>query len=130
ATGVAGLGLALAIVPDLATFVWETLMWQTGSSQSHLTDWGAALANLPAHPLGAGLGSADFVAARFGVTALAADNQYLKYAVELGVLGLTLHVLVLGGIGAAGLHAWRHAALSFQRNTGLLVTVAVLGIAA
>lgn len=129
ATGLAGLGLALALVPDLATFAWETLTWQTGSSRSHLADWGTALANLPAHPLGAGLGAADFVAARFGVTALAADNQYLKYAVELGVLGLALHVLVLGGLGAAGLHAWRRAATPAQRSAGLLVAVATLGIA-
>ena len=127
---VLGAVATLVLIPDLRTFVWETVTLQSGSSHSHLADWSAGLANVPAHPLGAGLGSADFVAARFGVTALAADNQYLKYAVELGVLGLTLHVLVLGGIGAAGLHAWRHAALSFQRNTGLLVTVAVLGIAA
>jgi len=129
ATGVAGVGLAFAFVPDLATFAWETLAWQTGSSRSHLNDWGTALANLPAHPLGAGLGSADFVAARFGVTALAADNQYLKYGVELGVLGLALHVSVLGGLLAAGVRVWRRAASPAQRRAGLLVGITALGIA-
>jgi len=129
ATGVAGLGVALAVVPNLGTFVWETLTWQTGSSRSHLDAWGTALANLPIHPLGAGLGSADFVAARFGVTALAGDNQYFKYAVELGVLGLALHVVVLGGLCAAGLRVWRRAAAPAQRNAGLLVGLTTLGIA-
>lgn len=128
-SGVVGSVVTLMLVPDLGTFIWETLTWQSGSSRSHLADWGAGLANVPAHPLGAGLGSADFVATRFGVTALAADNQYLKYAVELGVLGLALHVLVLGGLGAVGFHAWRRAATPAQRNTGLLVAVATLGIA-
>jgi O-antigen ligase len=79
--------------------------------------------------LGAGLGSADFVATRFGVAALAADNQYLKYAVELGVLGLGLHVLILAGLGAIAFHAWRRAATPAQRTTGLLVAVAAVGIA-
>ena len=128
-TGLAGFAGALFLVPGLATFFWETLTWQTGSSRGHLADWGAALANVPAHPLGAGLGSADFVAARFGVAALAADNQYLKYAVELGLLGVALHVLVLGGVAAAGFHAWRAAATPAQRDAGLLVGVATLGIA-
>ena len=128
ATGVAAVSLAFAFVPDLATFAWETLVWQTGSSRSHLNDWGTALANLPAHPLGAGLGSADFAAARFGVTALAADNQYLKYGVELGVLGLALHVSVLGGLLAAGVRVWRRAATPAQRRAGLLVGITSLGI--
>lgn len=129
ATGLAGLAVAVAFVPQLATFVWETLTWQSGSSRSHLTDWGTALANLPAHPLGAGLGSADLVAARFGITALAADNQYLKYAVELGVLGLAFHVAVLGGLCATGLRVWRLGGAPAARSTGLLVAVMGLGIA-
>jgi hypothetical protein len=128
-TAVAGCVVALVLVPDLATFMWETLTWQSGSSRSHLADWGAGLTNVPAHPLGAGLGSADFVATRFGVAALAADNQYLKYAVELGVLGLGLHVLILAGLGAIAFHTWRRAATPAQRTTGLLVAVAAVGIA-
>ena len=128
-TGLAGFVVTLVLAPDVATFVWETLTWQTGSSRSHLADWGTGLANVPAHPFGAGLGSADFVAARFGVTALAGDNQYLKYAVELGVVGLAMHVLVLAGLGAIGLRAWRRAATADQGRCGLLVTIAALGIA-
>src|SRR2546426_9263514 len=34
-----GFALALVAVPGLATFVWDTLTWQTGSSVGHLTDW-------------------------------------------------------------------------------------------
>ena len=126
--GLAGFAVGLALFPELGTFVWDTVTWQTGSSQSHLADWSSAIANVPAHPLGAGLGSADFVAARFGVTALAADNQYLKYAVELGILGLIVHVLVLVALGAAGFRAWR-CGTPAARRTGLLVAVATLGIA-
>src|SRR5207244_2992324 len=82
-----------------------TLTWQTGSSVSHLTDWGDALDNVAAHPLGVGLGAADQTALRFGLTPLAMDNQYFKYAVEMGLAGGACYVAVLTGICLAGFGA-------------------------
>jgi O-antigen ligase len=81
------------------------------------------------NPLGVGLGATDFVAARFGVRGLTGDNQYLKYAVELGVIGLLLHVGVMGAALASGVRAWRTAPDTPARTTGLLLLTATAGIA-
>ena len=128
--GLAGLAVALLVVPGLADFVWRTLTWQTGSSVTHLSDWSTGLDNLIRQPLGSGLGSTDVVAARFGVTPLAADNQYLRYAVEIGVVGLLLHLGVLGGALASGVRAWLAAPEAPTGQYGLLLAVVVCGIAA
>ena len=124
-----GLVLALFIVPGLSTFVWETLTWQTGSSLSHLTDWGDALDNVAAHPLGVGLGAADQTALRFGLTPLAMDNQYFKYAVEMGLAGGACYVAVLTGICLAGFRASRAANGDLTKLYGLMTAVIALGLA-
>ena len=66
---------------------------------------------------------------RFGLTPLAADNEYFKYAVELGVLGLAAHMVVVGGLCATGFRAWCGPAPEAMRSAGLLVAVAALGMA-
>lgn len=119
----------IGLVPGLATFVWETLTWQTGSSVSHVQDWREGLANFAHYPLGVGLGATEVIAWRFGVTPLAGDNQYLRYALELGLVGLVLHVLTLAGAVTTGLEAWRGARSAAVRDTGLLVAVTALGVA-
>lgn len=118
--------IAAALFPGVVIFAWNTLTWQTGSSASHLEDWRDGLVNTIEHPLGAGLGTADQVALRFGVTPLAYDNQYLTYAVELGIPGLALLLAVLIGGLAAGIRALRGA--EPLRTYGLLVSVTALGI--
>ena len=130
-TGLLGLTAAFVLVPTLADFVWRTLTWQTASSVTHLSDWSVGLDHLLRQPLGSGLGSTDMVAMRFGLTPLTADNQYLRYAVELGVLGLLLHVGVLAGAFASGVRAWlADPGDPVGRGTyGLLVALAVCGIA-
>jgi hypothetical protein len=129
--GLIGLAAAFVFAPGLADFLWRTLTWQTGSSVTHLADWSTGLEHLLRQPLGSGLGSTDIVAMRFGVTPLAADNQYLRYAVELGVLGLLLHIGVLAGAFASGVRAWLVAPREPVGGSsyGLLVAVAVCGIA-
>ena len=124
-----GLAAGLALVPGLASYVWDTLTWQTGSSLSHLTDWSRAFQNLLRYPLGVGLGATDIIAARFGVAPLAGDNQYFNYAVQLGLLGLALHVAVLAGIVAAGARAFGSAATGTGRSYGLLVAAVGVGVA-
>jgi hypothetical protein len=125
----AGLGVALVLAPRLMTFAWETLTWETDSSLTHLGDWTEGLLNFVRHPLGVGLGSTDFVAARFGLAPLTADNQYFRYAVELGGLGLLLHLAVLAGALASG----ARVAFALRREPaaayGVLLVAVVLGVA-
>ena len=96
-----------------------------------LADWPEGVDNFLRHPVGVGLGSTDIEALRFGVTPLTADNQYLRYAVELGALGLVLHVAILAGALAAGVRAWsaaRGQPVGWGGTYGLLLAVTVLGI--
>jgi hypothetical protein len=125
---VGAFALVLVLFPGFADFIWETLTWQSGSSQSHLQDWGEAVDNLVRYPLGAGLGSTEQNAVRFGLTPLAADNQYFKYALELGIPGLLLHVAILVGILLAGVRAAWTAPTETSRTYGLLVATTALGI--
>jgi hypothetical protein len=124
------LSLALLVfVPGLATFIWETVTWQSGSSVTHLRDWRAGFENFALHPLGVGLGAAEIIAWRFGITPLAGDNQYLRFAVELGIVGLALHLAMLAGAVTMGFAAWRQGRSGVVRDTGLLVAVTALGVA-
>jgi hypothetical protein len=129
-TAVVGLAVGMLIAPGLAGFVWDTLTWQTASSITHLGDWTSGFDNLVTHPLGVGLGATDIVAARFGLTPLTADNQYLRYGVELGVLGLVLHVAVLGGALVSGVRVWTAGTdrSELTRDYGLLLAVTGLGV--
>jgi hypothetical protein len=95
-------GCALLLVPQLPTFLWETLTWQTGSSLSHLDAWLLGMENALRYPFGAGLGVADQAAVRFGLYPMAGDNVYLTYAVELGFVGLGLHLATIVGAGITG----------------------------
>ncbi|HZF74007.1 MAG TPA: O-antigen ligase family protein [Gemmatimonadaceae bacterium] len=121
--------VALIALPGLAAFAWDTVTWQTGSSVSHLHDWREGLENFSRYPLGVGLGAADIIAWRFGITPLAGDNQYLRFAVELGIVGLGLHLAILAGAITTGANAWSRARLQPVRDTGLLVALTALGIA-
>lgn len=130
-TGVAACVLAAValavLVPGFATYVWETLTWQSASSVSHVDDWIEGMENALRYPLGAGLGAADQAAVRFGLDPLAGDNQYLKYAVELGVLGLALHVATLVGAALAGVQGARSGD-DQQAAYGVVVAAAACGI--
>jgi len=120
-------GCALLLVPGLATYVWETLTWQSASSLTHLDDWIEGVGNALRYPLGAGLGVADQTAWRFGLEPLAGDNQYLKYAVELGILGLGLHVATLAAAVVTGVQSVRDSK-GVRADYGTVVAAAALGI--
>lgn len=124
---VVSFGCAMLLVPDLATYVWDTLTWQSSSSLTHLDDWIEGIGNALRYPLGAGLGVADQTALRFGLDPLAGDNQYLKYAVELGVLGLGLHVATLAAAVGAGVKGLRDSK-DVRADYGAVVALAALGI--
>jgi len=103
------------------------LTWQTGSSVSHVGDWLQGMENALRYPIGAGLGVADQAAVRFGLDPLAGDNQYLTYAVELGVLGLGLHLATIVGAGLTGVKRARDRQ-AVRSDYGLVVAAAAAGI--
>ncbi|MGH7529239.1 MAG: O-antigen ligase family protein [Gemmatimonadales bacterium] len=121
-------GVALLAVPEFAAFLWQTLTWETGSSVAHLEDWGEGFTHLVEQPLGAGIGAGGLTAARFGLTPLAADSQYFKYAVEMGVLGLLLYLAIIAGIIAAAIRALRRTDSEAARAVALVTGVAALGL--
>jgi hypothetical protein len=118
---------ALVVVPGLASYVGETLTWQSASSVAHLDDWIEGFENALRYPLGAGLGVADQAAVRFGLDPLAGDNLYLTYAVELGVLGVGLHLAMLVGAVLTGVKSVRDGQ-DVRSDYGIVVATAALGI--
>ena len=117
-------------LPTLArtAFIWETLSWQTGSSESHLKDWGAGLIAFLEQPWGHGLGTTDAVAVRFLREPLTADNMYLSYGVQLGLAGLLAFLAVMAGILSRALRVFRAGVTDVQRRFGAVVALAALGI--
>jgi hypothetical protein len=127
-TGAGLLVLGFVIVPGLLSFVWETLSWQTGSSESHLKDWSQGLIALLEQPWGHGLGTTDAVAVRFLRIPVSADNMYLSYGVQLGVVGLIALVATFWGIISNALRAFRASATDAERRFGAVVALAAIGI--
>lgn len=128
---VAGMGaliVAFFVVPGLPGFVWDTLTWQTGSSASHLNDWGKGFDAFFERPWGAGLGTTDQSAVRFGLSPLTADNGYFKYAVELGIEGLIAHLAIYLGIGLASFKVARFGSTQSRRLLGTVVLFTTVGV--
>lgn len=131
ATMVAAAALFVAsmiVVPGVFAFVWETLTWQTPSSESHLKEWIRGAVAFGEKPWGHGLGTTDQVAVRFGMEPVTGDNMYFAYAAQLGLLGFVAQVGALLGIL---LFSWRVARTGIgesQRRIGVVMTLTTLGI--
>jgi hypothetical protein len=119
---------AIAIVPGMLGFVWQTLSWQSGSSQTHLADWSRGLVAIGTRPWGAGLGTSSAIATRFNLKPLTEDNQFLKYGVEMGIAGLVLHFTILVGVLVAGWRTFKEATTEATRFFGVVVALATIGI--
>jgi hypothetical protein len=128
ALGVLALIVSFAAVPGLPGFVWDTITWQTSSSASHIKDWSKGLEAFFDKPWGAGLGTTDQSAVRFGLNPLTADNGYLKYAVELGVEGLIAHIAIFLGIGLASLKVARYGSTQSRQLLGTVVLITTVGV--
>jgi hypothetical protein len=126
--GVVSVILATVIVPGLPGFVWDTLTWQTGSSTSHVKDWTKGFNALVEHPFGAGLGTTDQSAVRFGLEPLTADNGYFKYAVELGVQGLAALLAIFAGFIGVSYKVARYASTHNRRMLGIVVLFTTIGV--
>jgi hypothetical protein len=126
--GCISLLVAMFVVPGLPEFVWDTLTWQTGSSTSHVKDWSKGFQAFFDHPWGAGLGTTDQSAVRFGLDPLTADNGFFKYAVELGIQGLLALLLVLAGIASTSYRMARYASTHNRRLMGTVVLFTTVGV--
>lgn len=126
--GVLALFVAMAAVPGLPAFLFDTLTWQTSSSASHVKDYAKGLAALFDRPWGSGLGTTDQSAVRFGLDPLTADNGYLKYAVELGLEGLTAMLAVFTGILVTSFKVARRGSTPQRRLLGTVVLFTTIGV--
>jgi hypothetical protein len=125
---IAGLVVGLLLIPGLATFAWETVMWQSTSSGSHVADYQRGLLAFLQRPFGYGLGTTDLAAMRAGLEPLMGDNLYLKYGLEMGVMGLLLHVLIYAGIVLAGMRVLRTSGDRTTRIGAIVVIVSTFAI--
>lgn len=128
ATTVLAVAVTVLVVPGLMHFVWETLSWQSGSSASHLKDWGAGALAFFEQPWGHGVGTTDSAPLRFLRLPLTGDNLYLSYAVQLGVIGLLAFVAVLGSVLIISWRSAWTAANETQRRFFAVVALTTLGI--
>lgn len=119
---------SMFLVPGLPGFIWDTLTWQTGSSSSHVKDWSKGFTAFFDHPWGAGLGTTDQSAVRFGLEPLTADNGYFKYAVELGVQGLVAMLATFLGILGVSFKLARHGSTHSRRLMGTVVLFTTIGV--
>ena len=133
---VAGLGLAtmlfltaMVLMPGFPTFVLHTLSGQEASTAGHLTDWSNGLVAFFERPWGFGLGTADAAATRSGLEHITGDNLYLTYAVELGVAGVLLLVVILGSIMGHSFNLLRSGITEAERRMGTAIWLAAIGLA-
>jgi hypothetical protein len=119
---------SMMFVPGLPGFIWDTLTWQTGSSASHVKDWSKGFQAFFEHPWGAGLGTTDQSAVRFGIEPLTADNGYFKYTVELGIQGLVALLAIFAGILATSYKVARYASTHNRRLMGTVVLFTTIGV--
>jgi hypothetical protein len=124
-----GIGaIIIVVVPGLLHFVWETLSWQTGSSTSHLKDWQRGTMAFFERPWGNGLGTTDAAPIKAFREPLSADNMYLTYAVQLGLVGFIAFIALLGSILATGWRtAWANVS-DAERRVGAAVALTTIGI--
>jgi O-antigen ligase len=120
---------AFILIPGFPSFVWQTLSFQESSSASHANDWANGLASFAQHPWGAGLGTTDQSAVRAGLGHITGDNLYLKYAVEMGVAGISLFVLIFCSLGASALRLYKNGTTLAEQRMGITIWLAVIGIA-
>ena len=66
-----------------------------GSSASHFAAITHGLAEMRAHPLGLGLGTAG-PASEQSASVIITENYYLQVGIEIGILGLSLFLIILG----------------------------------
>ncbi|MGH7602776.1 MAG: O-antigen ligase family protein [Gemmatimonadaceae bacterium] len=120
---------ALVLVPGLPGYTLQTLSGKETSAASHLGDWVSGARAFIEQPWGAGLGVTDASATRAGLQHVTGDNLYLKYAVEMGVAGITLLVLTFGAIIAHAFNLFRRGVTETEQNIGAVIWLTAIGLA-
>ena len=120
--------VTVLLVPGLLHFAWETLSWQTGSSTTHLRDWGEGAVAFFEQPWGHGMGTTDAAPLRFLRLPLTADNMYLSYGVQLGIAGLLAFVGALASIFILSWRAIWSAATESRRRVFAVIALTTFGI--
>jgi hypothetical protein len=133
---VAGLAMAFAmlaavfiLVPGVPSFLWETLSFQESSTAAHASDWMNGILAFAKSPWGSGLGTTDQTALRAGLGHITGDNLFLKYAVEMGIIGITLFIAILYSIGSSALRLYRNGKTLAEQRMGVTIWLAAVGIA-
>ena len=129
AMGFTMLTAVFILVPGFPSFVWQTLSFQESSTASHANDWANGIYAFFQSPWGSGLGTTDQTALRAGLKHITGDNLYLKYAVEMGIVGITLFVAILCSIGSSAMRLYRHGTTLAEQRMGMTLWLAAVGIA-
>ena len=119
---------AMVLVPGFPSFVFHTLAGQEASTAGHLSDWSNGAVAFIQQPWGFGLGTADVTAARTGLAHITGDNLYLTYAVQMGLIGVTLLLLVLGSVMGHALNLFHRGENATQQRMGAAIWVATIGL--
>jgi hypothetical protein len=119
---------ALFLVPGIPNFVLQTLSGQEASTAGHISDFSNGGLAFLGKPWGFGLGTADAAATRTGLKHITGDNLYLTYAVELGVTGVVLLVLIFASVMGHALNLLRHGATEDQRQMGTTIWLTAIGL--
>jgi hypothetical protein len=117
------------VVPGVPSFLWDTLSFQESSTAAHANDWVNGISAFAQNPWGYGLGTADLTALRAGLKHITGDNLYLKYAIEMGIAGITLFVAILCSIGSSAMRLYRHGVTLAEQRMGITLWLATVGIA-
>jgi len=132
---VAGLALAtmlflaaMVLLPGFPSYVLNTLSGQEASTGGHLSDWSNGALAFIQQPWGFGLGTADATAARTGLAHITGDNLYLTYAIQMGLVGVTLLVLALVSITGHALNLFHRAENETQERIGAAIWLATIGL--
>jgi O-Antigen ligase len=129
AMGFTMLAAVFVLVPGFPSFVWQTLSFQESSTASHANDWANGISAFFLSPWGSGLGTTDQTALRAGLRHITGDNLFLKYAVELGIVGITLFVAILCSIGSSAMRLYRLGTTLAEQRMGITLWLAAVGIA-
>lgn len=119
---------AMVLVPGFPNYVLHTLSGQEASTAGHLTDWSNGALAFFQQPWGFGLGTADAIASRAGLSHITGDNLYLTYAVQMGLVGIALLVLALGSITGHALNLFHRAENETQERMGAAIWLATIGL--
>ena len=132
---VAGLALTAAmflvvfvVVPGFPQYFFMTISGQETSAASHLGDISKGLVAFLERPWGTGLGTTDASATRAGLEHLTGDNLYLKYAVEMGFLGIMFFIFIFGSILLHAYNLFRRGTSEAQRRMGATIWLATIGL--